>query len=109
MAESQQRIATCIYCASPLVPTFAFGGSEWYCMECRRALPYMQSHMVPQTPELEREAAGLRAQFRDIAKDCIPYGSRLKGCGKCAGEDHLEHATEEEIAASEAAYAKLRS
>ena len=60
------------------------------------------------TDDLKEEYNANREQFRKIADDCIAIGSRRVDCEKCeAGEDHLEHATEEERLKSQKAYIKL--
>lgn len=101
-------IAVC--CGTPLIWTFMFSGSEWYCRKCKRDFPMFNAHKIDGTPELTAEKNENEQWFRAIAKDCIPRGAKKRDCEKCeGGEYHLDHATEEERAASRRAYAMLTS
>lgn len=106
--QMSDRIAVC--CGTPLIWTFMFSGSEWFCRECKRAIPMMNADRVESTPELEAAREQNEQWFREIAKDCIPRGGRLRDCDKCsAGETHLEHASDEDKQRSREAYAKLQA
>ena len=103
---STEKIAVC--CNSPLVFTFVFSGAEWYCRTCKGAFGIFDVEYIPVTPELVDERDRNKALFLSIAKDVIPRGSRRINCELCAnGEYHANHAAEDEIKKSTAAYLEL--
>ena len=107
--ETKASIAVC--CGTPLVWTFMFSGSEWYCRKCRQSWPMFSVRSVDATPELVEERERNTEWFREIAKDCIPDCSWKKDCPQCKGHGngyHLEHATDDERRLSAGAYRKLR-
>ena len=99
------EIAVC--CGTPLVWTFMFSGAEWYCRKCKAQIPMLNVERIDSTPDMVKEKAENADWFFEIAKDCIPLGSRRRGCEKCNSENHLDHATPKELALSIVAYGKL--
>lgn len=100
------QIAMC--CGTPMVKTFVFPGSEWYCPVCGDNVPFLNPTTVEPTEELIAQAKANREAFAKASSACIPNGARLEGCKQCeAGENHNYHCTEEERQASHEAYAAL--
>lgn len=97
-------------CGAPLIATFVFSYREWYCLECGRSYEFFDDfRRVPVTDELEAERERLIAEFVEIADPIIVSASRRVDCERCkAGSDHATHATPEEVAASKAAWERLR-
>ena len=100
------KIAMC--CDTPLISTFIFPYNEWYCRVCKTTYPLLNVSRVESTQELLDAQTVNKKWFRDAAKDVIPPRSRRHGCKQCAGENHEDHASEEELAASQEAYFQLR-
>lgn len=96
-------------CGCPLIFTLIFAGSEYFCPNCKGTYGFLGAgKIVDLTPDLRRRNQLVEAWFNDLVKDFIPGGARLSRCEKCKGEEtHLEHATDEEIEASERAYEAL--
>lgn len=106
--EVKTYVAVC--CGTPLIWTFMFSKAEWFCRVCRTPFPMLNTERVDVTAELLLAKEENERWFDDIAKDCIPYRSRLCNCAKCdGGEDHLDHATDDEIERSGLAYQRLQS
>lgn len=108
-AKPEPPVATCPYDGDPLVMTFAFSGYEFICLRCGRLYGFLEPRAVPATPELEAKIIERRAEFEPFAKAILTPGSYHDGCELCvAGEQHLDHATADEVAASDAALAKVQ-
>ena len=102
------KINVCV-CGEPLIFTFIFAHKEFYCLGCGRAFEFYGPESVETTPDLWERQRQLQREFAEIAKDLVVPGSRHSDCDRCKrGEDHEDHATEEELAASFRARARLR-
>ena len=103
--------ATCRPCGAPLIPTFAFSGFEFYCLECGLLYDWFFGPKAAEpTPELAARYAALKAEWDEIAPSLIGGGAMLHDCITCRAkrEPHLEHASADEIAAHQDALEKLR-
>jgi len=60
----RDQIAVC--CGTPLIWTFMFSGSEWYCRECKRDFPMFNVARVDATPELRTAQEVNEGWFRAI-------------------------------------------
>lgn len=96
-------------CGEPLVGTMIFPKAEYFCTVCGSAYGIFGApDRADATPELIARHKDIERKFSTIAKDCIPPGSQRVGCPECVrGAYHQDHASEEELAASDAAYAEL--
>ena len=105
--EMPTHIAVC--CGTPLIWTFMFSGSEWYCRKCASAYPMMNADREECTEALFEAKETNDAWFRETTKDCIPPSARRRDCAECdAGAGyHLGHATDEEKEKSRIAYLAL--
>jgi len=97
-----------IHCGTPMVGTLLFFGSEFYCVGCGESQGVLGSaEIVPWTKQLGEKWNLNQIVFRKISSACIPPGSRFPNCEKCAGQDHLFHASNLELDKSAAAYKLL--
>lgn len=104
-ATNENPIACCPSCRTPLVWTFKFSKAEYYCSTCKSAMGMLEAERRAWSADLAKRHKQLVAVFGELSKPCIAYGERRMNCEKCsAGEDHLNHASAEAIAASRAAY-----
>ena len=96
-------------CGTPLSSALVFRGAELYCVRCGNSYGMFGAPSRREaTPELDAEYERNRALYIPLAKQCIGGGMRLRDCEKCSeGEYHIQHATPEERAASDAAYERL--
>lgn len=96
-------------CGKPLVHTMIFSGAEYFCPDCKGQYGIFGAPEQIEAIEANRQLQAERqAAFLEMRKDCIPYGSQRIDCDKCGGwENHRNHATPEEITASEVAYAVI--
>ncbi len=104
-----ETIPVCL-CGAPLLWTFAFRATEFYCLDCGRRYGMFGVDRVPATtPGLAARLAEATAIFEPLAAALVVRGSRLLGsCAACdAGEEHAKHATAEEWAADRAARDRL--
>ena len=98
-----------VCCDTPMVWTFAFPGAEWFCRICKGVLPMFNAERVKATPELEEAKAANAMWFSEVSKDWIPETAFFSDCHKCEKdhEHHIDHATDEEKAASVIAHLAL--
>lgn len=100
-------MACCPYCfvsrdGGPLVPlicTFAFSGSEFYCLDCGGCFGWLEPHGAESTPELDARYEELEAEWNEHAgRKLIGGGAMFTDCAACkaANEPHMRHATEAE-------------
>lgn len=102
------RVAMCT-CGAPLVSTFAFRHFEFYCLECGRRYGFLDPQGAPETPALIARMDAAEEEFRRLAEGLIAEGGRLlDDCDSCRAEDHMLHATPEELVAHEAALVRIR-
>ena len=106
------RVATCPGCHDVLVMTFAWRGSEFVCLGCGALLGFLGPRGVDETPELVERCDARKAEWRELSAGLLSGGARLTACrdagGKCGnGEAHVLHATAVELAAHEAAKARI--
>lgn len=95
---------------APLVPTFAWSGSEFICLECGELYAWLDPEGADATVELHERYDALLAEWRaDFGPHLIGGGAMLGGCDACRerGEPHWNHATDEEKAAHRDALARL--
>jgi hypothetical protein len=107
MPEREIPMAGCPGCGAPLVLTFAFSGSEFYCVECGRHVTFFGPVKLNASEHQERYDA-LRAEWDEHVggQKLLSRGGRHADCPRCvAGEDydHGAHATETEHAAHQSA------
>ncbi len=94
-----------IHCGTPMVPTMMFSGAEFYCISCGSTQGLFGSApSTPETPELLEESKENQERFKKVAADCIPMGCMFPDCEKCKHEQHLNHAGQEDLGKSDAAY-----
>jgi len=107
-AERKQKTAMC--CGTPLISTMVFNGAEFYCRKCGSKYGMFGAFATAEsTPELDVESEANQEWFYEIMSDYITPRSRRIDCEKCdKGEDHLLHATPEQLKASDAALEKLK-
>lgn len=99
-----------VCCGEPLIWTFCFSSSEWYCRVCKQDFPMFNVERKTTTQELEKKKIENEAWFHDISKDYIPYRAFKKDCTLCnSTEPHWNHATEEEKEKSKKAYLILKN
>jgi hypothetical protein len=110
------RIACCPPCWQaraervPLISTFAFSFAEFYCLECGGRFGWLEPIGFEVTDELQAHHDRLRAEWDEHAgHKILTVGARHHECEKCmvGGEDHTEHATDDDRAAHEQALAWL--
>lgn len=97
-------------CGEPLVSTFAFSKKEFICVRCGSLYELLQPQGADETPELLARMEELRAEWEPIGAALLGGGLMLTSCAECSrtGEPHLDHATAAEVAAHEAALARVR-
>ena len=97
-----------IHCGTPMVSTMMFSGAEFYCISCGSTQGIFGSAPnTPETPELIEEWQKNKERFKKVAADCIPGGGMFPDCKKCNHEQHLSHASQEDLEKSDAAYKLL--
>jgi hypothetical protein len=106
------RVATCPSCGDVLVMTFAFRGSEFVCLGCGALLGFVDPRGVDETPELLERIEARKAEWREVSEGLISGGVMLRACanagGDCArGRPHILHAPPLELAAHDAAKARV--
>lgn len=92
-------------CGAPLIATFLFAHAEFYCLECGKRYGFLSPRPAEPTPELVWQA-GLEAEWDEHAAPRLRVGAWwLDDCEQCRphGEYHLEHATDAEREAHDAA------
>lgn len=96
---SKKEIAICPSCGEPMIWTFAFSGSEYYCLMCGYNCGMFGAKKIKETKKLKYQQKLYKRIFREIYKDLIPSGAYFKKCEKCKDmkEYHLAHATELEL------------
>lgn len=107
------RIPWCRRCELPIVPTFLIAFKEFYCTGCGNSWGYFTEPTIEATPERLAAREAHIEEFQRVTKPCIVTHSKLQDCPRCfgpdaLGNDHSEHATPEEVAASTQAWAALR-
>jgi hypothetical protein len=101
-------VAVCPRCAAPLVATFAFSYTEWYCLDCGNKLGWWMEDREPATPELVAKAAAYKQEWLSYEERLLTGGSMMRDCPKCSNnEPHLRHATDAEVEAHANALAEL--
>ena len=96
---NKEGITVCPHCGEPMIYTFAFSGSEYYCLMCGYDCGLFGGKIVEATKELKYKKKLYEKIFTVINKDLIPVGAYNPKCKKCKDmkETHLEHATEKEL------------
>lgn len=93
-------MACCPRCRVPVVPTFAFRGAEFYCLDCGAKLGWLEPLARTVTPELQTDYDERLAEWREHAGNhLITTGMWHKDCDRCddgRGSQHHEHATGDE-------------
>lgn len=112
--EQRTRIPWCRRCDLPIIGTFLIAFKEFYCVGCGSSWGYFSEPTIEATPERVAAREELTAKFGEVSKPIIVRHSRVRDCTRCFGpearsSDHDEHATEEEWAASHAAWEELRA
>lgn len=104
-------IAICRSCGEPLVMTMAWRGFEFICMKCGRLETYFGPAAAEESPALIARCDELKAEWVALHDGLLPAGAYLTRCrdagGGCRTEPHRRHATPEELAAHEAAAARI--
>lgn len=105
------HVATCRSCGDVLVMTFAWRGYEFVCLGCGRLETYMGPKGVDETPELLARCDARKGEWLEMSAGLLPGGAMLRSCadagGRCRQEAHVLHATLDELAAHEAAQARI--
>lgn len=105
------QMAVCPSCGAPLISTMVFPKFEFYCLECGGKFGLMTPEAAKETPALRARYEALRTEWREHAPAIISPCSWKTDCEACAphrrDNPHAAHATDEEIAAHEAAMAWL--
>jgi hypothetical protein len=107
------QLAVCPGCGAPLIPTMTFPGAEFYCLECGRKLGMFSPDGVDETPERMARYEALKAEWDEHAEGKLLIPRSWKdGCPNCqlgnVQRFHVDHATDAERAAHEAAMEWLR-
>lgn len=103
-----QLIPVCKCCNEPLIWTFIFPGSEYFCRECKTTFGMFGNYdLVKKTPGLLKRKEENDKWFNEIANPILPPGCYLSECEQCKNEPHRNHATKKEIKASDDAFKKL--
>lgn len=93
-----KEIIVCRGCGTPLVFTFAFAYSEYYCMGCGGTTGMMGGgERVEATPELKARQVVIDDLWKAIYKSFLTrsnYGK--KNCKKCTGTNHRDHLSKQE-------------
>lgn len=94
-----KEITICPHCGEPMIWTFAFSGSEYYCLMCGYNCGMFGGKRQKETKELKYKQNLYRKIFKVISKDLIPSGAYLKKCDRCNSmqEHHIAHATKNEL------------
>jgi hypothetical protein len=111
MGERQQtRVPTCRSDGAPLVATFAFPKAEFVCLDCGALFGWFGPTAADETPELLARTEAYRREWAENAgSKILTPRARHRDCVLCdGGEDHVDHATEDEIAADSDARAWLK-
>ena len=92
-------ITICPYCGEPMIWTFAFSGSERYCLMCGYNCGIFGGNTVEETKELKYKKKLYEKIFKVISNDLIPSGAYYNKCKKCEKmeEYHITHATKLEL------------
>lgn len=105
------RVATCTGCGDVLVVTFAWRGQEFVCLGCGRLHTYFGPKPADETPELLERISAREAEWSELSAGLLSGGVKVTACrdagGRCGVEPHVRHATPEELAAHEAAVARI--
>ncbi len=96
-----------IHCGTPMVRTFMFSGAEFYCVKCGNTEGIFGGIDINETDELLKEWKENEKLFQKIADDYIPKGGMFLNCEQCKREEHLLHASQEDIKKSDEAYKLL--
>lgn len=110
--QEKKMVRVCEYCLKPILWTFAFVGSEYYCPLCGRTGDMFWGSNVEATPRLLRLRRSLAIKFGQIRPHLYMGGERKKDCDKCFpkkgdGECHVLHLTEKETKKMELARNRL--
>lgn len=94
-----KEIAVCSHCGEPMISTFAFPGSEYYCLICGSTYGMFSAKTIKSTKELIYRQKLYNKIFKVIYKDIIPMGAYLNNCKKCdcMKETHINYASDVEI------------
>lgn len=111
--ENQAPAQLGMCCGTPLVATFVFSGAEYYCVRCGSTYGMFDVPRKIETPALREERGRNIEAFDSVAKGAIARNSLHHDCEKCNAPGkpdgyHHQHATSEQAAASEEAYAALK-
>ena len=111
--EDSNPIKFGMCCGTPLVATLLFSGAEYYCVRCGSTYGLFDVPIKIETPELREENHRNVEAFHSVAKGAIARNSLHHDCEKCNAPGrpngyHHQHATSEQAAASEEAYAALK-
>lgn len=105
------RVALCPKCRDVLVSTFAWCGKEFVCLSCGSLWEWLQPVAGDETPERLARIEESKAEWVQLSEGLISGGAMLGSCrdagGACAREPHLLHASAEDLAAHEAAVARI--
>lgn len=95
----KKDIAVCPHCEEPMVWTFIYRGSEWYCVACGRSYGMLSARRVEYDKKLALKSREYKRIFRTVSKNILVPGAWYDKCKKCEvnrGPYHIQHATEEE-------------
>lgn len=101
-------ISTC--CELPLIWTFIFPGSEWFCMECKHAYPMMNApDQIEATEENKKLSDDRKKAFHELTEDYIAPTVYHRDCEKCGNfeEYHILHVSDEAIKKSAEIYERV--
>ena len=112
--QKPKTLAWCLHCNQPLVFTFIVPRHEWYCLTCGGAWAFFAESTVNATEKRIAKAKAVKERFVKLADGLIVSHSKHEDCERCFGPQsegtyHRDHATAEELAASDAALAALRA
>lgn len=105
------KIEICSICGEPMIGTFMIPYCELYCLNCGNACGIFSGERIEATKELIIKQRMYKDIFKSLYKNIIPIGSQRCSCKKCKerNEDHLKHATKDELLKDKIARKLLKS
>lgn len=95
---NKKEIAICPHCGEPVIFTYLYPQSEYYCLMCGRSYGIFGCERTSITLELKYKKQVYEAVFKAIYKYIVVPRSWKNNCEKCnpMGEYHTEHASDKE-------------
>lgn len=98
--ENPQEIKCCPNCDNPVIWTFLFSGSEYFCWECKWDGGMFDAESKNFTANKQKKYNADKKAFDKASEHYVANGCTLGSCEQCqtTGEDHIMHWTEEDQA-----------